>query len=195
MSQVATASMRDGNRRWLALGLLLIALLVLIGLVAVPLIEFGRANASRARQAGETLARLEATAARRPALDVELAQLRQAAPIAGLFLPAGSEGQGSAALQDLMKQTSGAAGATLVTMQALPSATEPGYRRVALKVLLTSDTPALQKLLHALESARPVALVQNLYVRARSGQAAGPSADRLLEINLEIVGFQRMGAG
>jgi len=183
-----------GGRRWLALMLLAVAVLALAGLVVLPLLDLGRDSALRARRAGETLARLEATAARRAGLEKELEQLRKAAPIAGLFLAAGSEGQGSAALQDLVKQAVGGAGATLVTMQTLPSVADTGFRRVALKVLLTADTPALQALLYTLESARPVVVVQNLYVRARSGQARGPSADRLLEVNLEIVGFQRAGA-
>ena len=42
-------------------------------------------------------------------------------------------------------------------------------------------------------------VVQNLYVRARSGQVGGqvgtPGPDRLLEVNLELVGVQRGGAG
>jgi cell division protein FtsB len=187
----APVSRSQGLRRWLALGLLLAAVLALFGLVILPAVALIGDTGRRAQRAAETAARLELVAARRPALEAELAQLRKTAPIAGLLLPAGSEGQGSAALQDMVKQAAGGAGATLVTMQTQPAATEPGYRRVALKVLLTADTPALQKLLHALESARPVAVLGNVYVRARSGQAGGPGVDRLLEVNLEVVGFQR----
>jgi general secretion pathway protein M len=185
----------SGSRRWLALALLGLAVLALLLLVTLPLFDLLRDTGRRARAAAETAARLEYVATRRPALEAELAELRKAAPIAGLFLAAGSEGQGSATLQDLVKQAASAAGATLITMQTLPSASETGYRRIPLKVLLTADTPALQKLLHALESARPVAVLDSVYVRARSGQAGGPAIDRLLEINLEVVGFQRMAAG
>lgn len=188
-------SAAPGSRRVLALGLLLVAVLALVVLVVLPVIALMRDTAARAQAASDQLARLELAAARRPALEAELAELRQTAPMTGLFLPPGSEGQGSAALQDLVKLAVGQAGATLITMQTLPSATETGYRRVALKVLLTGDTPALQKVLHALESARPASVLENVYVRARSGQAAGASIDRQLEINLEVVGFQRLAAG
>lgn len=184
-----------GSRRMLALGLLLLVLLAATALVALPVIALIQDTAARSRSARELLVRLELAAARRPALEAELAELRKSTPMTGLLLPPGSEGQGSAALQDLVKQAIGKAGATLITMQTLPSASEAGYRRVALKVLLTGDTPALQKVLHALESVRPVSVLENVYVRARSGQAGGPSVDRLLEINLEVVGFQRLVAG
>ena len=184
-----------GSRRWMALGLLLVALLAAVVLIVLPVAGLVQDTAARAEAARDQLARLELVAARRQALESELAELRKTAPMTGLFLPPGSEGQGSAALQDLVKQAVSNAGATLITMQTLPSATETGYRRVALKVLLTGDTPALQKVLHALESARPASVLENVYVRARNGQAGGPSIDRLLEINLEVVGFQRLAAG
>jgi general secretion pathway protein M len=191
MTDLAAAAMAP--RRGLALILLLIALLAGWLLLAWPLIALRQDATAQIARLRETVARLEATAARHPGLQAELVRLQQAGPIAGLFLPASSEGQAAAALQDLVKQAAGRAGGTLVTMQPLPSVAENGFRRVGLKLLLTAELPALQKFLHALEAGRPVAVLEDLYIRARSGQASGPAADRVLEINLSVIGFQRTG--
>jgi general secretion pathway protein M len=177
--------------RLLAVALLL-ALAAGAWVLAVrPLLQWRAEARARLDEAAATLVRHRAVAARADEIAAETAALRDLAEREALFLPGASEGQAAAALQDAIKAAMASAGARADSVQALDAIAEGALTTVAMRVRLSADTQALQRLLHALEAGRPILLVDGLYVRARTVRA--DAAERNLDVRLDVVGFAQTG--
>ncbi|MEQ9640281.1 MAG: type II secretion system protein GspM [Alphaproteobacteria bacterium] len=159
---------------------LLLALLVLLVDAALEPLRLSQAQGARElAQARATLARYRAVA------DDETAP----AATTDALLVGASTSQAAAALQAQIKEAAIAAGARLDSVEAL-TATEDG--RLVLRARLTADTRSLQAMLHRLEAARPVLLIDELYVRARTGRAEG--AGLHLDVRFDVIGFPEPAA-
>lgn len=167
----------------LLLGLIGLAYLALVAPIAERL---GRYDA-QAQLARETLARYERLASHRAGLARWLERAAAERPFAGLLLAGASEAQAAAVLQERLKRVVAAAGARLISFETLPPGAARDGRRVGLRVLMTADTAALQKVLYGLESGLPAVLIDNLYVRARSAKAV--AAGRHLDVRFEFAGY------
>ena len=86
-----------------------------------------------------------------------------------------------------------ASGAVVTSVQALPAESGEGLQRIPVRVKLSADTAGLFALLHALESERPVLLIDNVTIGARTSQAVG--AGRNLDVQFDVVGFRPLAAG
>lgn len=178
-------------RRLLAIALLLgVAAVVWFGAVE-PLRAWRAAAEARLAETEAALARHRAIAARADEIAAEAAALREIATREALFLPGATEGQAAAALQEAIKAAANAAGARPDSVQALETTEDAGLLRVAMRVRLSADVASLQKLLYALEADRPIVLLENLYVRARSLRADGD--ERNLDVRFDVVGFAQAG--
>ncbi|MGQ0676965.1 MAG: type II secretion system protein GspM [Rhodospirillales bacterium] len=121
-----------------------------------------------------------------------------------LLLAGNTDAAATAALHDRVRELVAATRATLISIQALPSA-EAGAqsgqsaspptapRRIGLRVQFAADLPGFQRVIHALEGGRPAVVVTNLYLRARTSRAAGDANP--LDVQMDLVGFRRSGAG
>ena len=178
-------------RRLLALALLL-ALLAAGWAAAQPLLAWRRAAETRLDAAAATLARNRGVVAQADEIAREAAALRDVASRESLFLPGATEGQAAAALQDVVKAAVIAADARADSIQALEATSDGALTRIVMRVRLTADTKSLQSLLHALEAGRPVALLEEVYVRARAFRADGQ--ERNLDVRFDVVGFAQTGA-
>ena len=197
----------------MAAGLLLAVLALLVAMVLLPWFQRIDQARQQVREASLQLARLEARAAVAPMADATATHA--GAMAAALLLPAPSEAQAAALLQDWLKLAVGASGATLASIQALPVTPLKGVVRVGARLHLTADLAALQSLLHGLEAGGPLLLVDNLSIGARraaagSGAAtslsaadpaaprraaggSGAASDRPLDVRLDVAGFAAVG--
>ena len=178
----------------------LLALALLLGLAAgawfavlQPLLDWRARAEERLAEAAATLARHRAVAGQAEAIAREAAALRDVAERESLFLPGASEGQAAAALQDVIKAAVAAADARADSIQALEASPQGALTRIGMRVRLSVDTASLQRLLHALESGRPVVLLEGVYVRARSFRE--DAQERNLDLRFDAVGFARTGRG
>jgi hypothetical protein len=162
--------------------LLLVLLALAVDAALQPLRQFDDTTALRLAQARQTMARYRAVLAE--------ADAPAAAPT-GVLLEGASASQAAAALQGQIKQAASAAGARLDSVEALNDGGDAG--RLVLRARLTADTASLQAMLHRLESARPVLLVDQLYVRGRTGQAE--KAGLHLDVRFDVIGFLAPEAG
>ncbi len=103
-------------------------------------------------------------------------------------------------LQQQAKKAVKSIGGSLVSTQILPVADESGFSKVAIRVQMTGDTVVIQKVLYALESARPLLFVDNFRVRSRiirrrARDRKSTTEQVQLTLQLELSGYMRQGEG
>lgn len=171
-----------------ALGLL-IAVLAIFGLgVGAPLTREYRlilADVDRYRVALDAYRRV----ARREAnLHRTIESLKRNPSLEDVLLPPGSDSGATAAIQDRVQSIIGSAGAWLTSVQPLPATPVDGHRRVGLRAAFATDIRALRDILYALEHGRPVMILDNVYVHARTSRAVG--ATYPLEVRIDVFAFK-----
>ncbi len=180
------------------LALLLATAIVVGGLL--PYLDWRAAAAADVEREAALLARYRALAARETAPGGN--ESTSDPQLEALLLPATSEGQAMAALQDRLKAMSAGAGLSLVSVQPMtaevgaptPSGAMPeALRRLTVRLKLGGDTAQLNRFLYEVEAARPWLLVDNLFVNARSGRAVGPGAG--LDVQVDVSALQAKGGG
>lgn len=167
-------SLTERALAWAIPALGIAALWLGLGLPAWRHLEAGRAE----------IVRLTALADR-----YEAARLRPrdatASIAAELLMPTASNAQAQAALQERVKAILADAGGVLIGLQPQATRTEGPWRDVALSVQFTADMVALQRALHAFETARPMIAVASAEMRPRGRPGVGGG----LDIALDLVGF------
>lgn len=171
-------------RRLSALAILIGVLAVLYLVAIAPLVGAWSEAGEGVAAAGRRLAQVAALAGGAVELEAGLAARRAAS--AGLFGGA-SDALAAAQVQDRLKAAAEEAGATLSSVQVLPAADDGPFRRVVLKAELEAPLPALQRLLHSLESARPTLVIDSLSLRPAN-------RDGLLAARFDLIAFARLDA-
>ena len=170
-----------------ALALLLVVSLVIYAVAVAPLIaQAGRESVVLALSQ-ERLARFQTLAAQIGELERAYDRVRARGPVEGLFLKASSPATASARLQEHIKELVKSSNANITSLFALPPVAKEDHRRIGLRVLMTVDPTSLQRILHGIETAEPVLIVEKLYVRARTARSVNVVRD--LDVEIEIVGF------
>jgi hypothetical protein len=122
------------------------------------------------------------------------------APLAALLLaPDLSEAQAASLIQERLKGFAAAAGVELQGVTVLPREDAPALQRLQLRLRGTGDVAGLTRFLHAVESARPVLVVNTLRLQSRGGApaAAGGAASAPttpLDLQLDILAFRERPA-
>ena len=183
-----------GFRRAVALGLLVLVLVAFWRFGVAPAWQAwneGREEVARLRDA---LARFQGLSLARADYERALAEERRAPGLRGALIEAESATLAAAKLQQSVKALVEGAGGSLVSSQPTEAASEGPFTRVGLNVRMLLSTPALQKVLHALETQRPVLVVDEMLVLARGARARTRSrrstrpADQL-DVRMELGGF------
>jgi hypothetical protein len=170
---------------WAVLLLGLAALWLGIGMPIVAHVAAVRAETARLTTLA---ARYETETHGGDAALVRLRALANAAPEASLLVPRVTDAQSQSRLQERVKAIVAEGGAVLTGLQPQPAGNQGPWRTYPLTIQVTGDVPALQRLLHAIESERPRIAVEALQARARV--ASGGAAT--LDITVDLAAF---GAG
>jgi general secretion pathway protein M len=153
----------DGRRgQILALGIGLVALLLLWAALLAPLLGWYQ-------QRADELARQRALAARMQALGREIPALRAAVSAQGpddgsatLLLKGGSDAIAGANLQSALQDLASQSGTSLDSTALAPVQAQGPLRKIALQVSLTANWPALIRFLSAIETGSPRMIVDGL---------------------------------
>lgn len=182
-------------RRLFALTLLAGALALAWFAIAAPAIDaYGAARATEER--------LEATLRHRARLEVELAALKdelttltqRQSSIVG-FLEASNESIAAAELQSKVRSAVQKAKGELRSAQVLFPQDDDTFRRIILRGEAEMTLPALQRVLHELETATPYLFLDNLDIRLCAARGAGAGqAEPVLDFRFDVSGFMRRGA-
>lgn len=173
-----------------ALALAALALAAAIALGALPAWRVYEADREAIAQRRVDIDRYRDIAARGEAMRDTLARLRRPDAAGRLLLPPTSSALAAAALQERVKAIVEDSGGRLTSTQVLPPETEAGFDRVGINVRMSVTTPALQAVLHALESSAPLLTVDEVVVLARQGQRSRTRATQSgLDVRFRISGF------
>ena len=166
----APPGLPTGRRgRLLALGITVAVMLALWLGLAAPLIDLYARRAETLVQRQTLAGHMEQLAAARPALEARAAALGSQAPATSSL--SGSIPVATAALQGLVQDIAGGAGASLTSVESLPGDTTAGYRRVGVKLTLSASWPVLVHFLRALEQSGTPMAVDDLQLRGNPTQA------------------------
>ena len=153
------------QQRQLAIGILGVLVIAILMITALP-VWF--ANASRQadlEQAHERLQRYQQIAARDQELLPQYEALLRKQRSAGNHLRSETSAVAGAELQRLVKTITGRNQAQILSTQLLPVSEEQGFLRVALKVRLRGDLPAILQSLYDIETDDVYMFVDDLALR------------------------------
>ena len=181
-----------GFRRAVAVALLVLALAALWRFGAAPLWRAWQADRESVARLGEQIARLETLARSREDFARALRAAQEAPGLTGALIEADSPTLAAAQLQQTVKALVEAAGGSVVSSQPTDAVPAGPYSRIGLEVRMLVTVEALQRVLHELESRRPVLVVDEMLVLSRTArrprrgvqQHSGP-----LDVRLQIAGF------
>ncbi len=172
--------------RVLALVLLLLALASVWQALGAPLMDWYADRAATIAQREALVQRMAQVAAGLPALQAASASPAAAPQPQGL-LPGGSDAVAGAALQEAVQGMAAQAGAMLGSTEALPAEPAGTFRRISVRVALSTPWPALVRLLRAMAEATPGMLVDDLQLH--SARRLGPG-ESPMEATLTVFSFR-----
>jgi general secretion pathway protein M len=161
----AIGKMDASQQRRLAIGLLVVAVLLLLSVTILPVATANRTLNSELDALHERLQRLEAIASQDEELRARYAQLRRNQATRGYFLQGDSEAVASADLQRILKDITSAHATQLMSTQILPAVSEDSLTRVSLRVRIRGPMEGLVESLYELESNSVLLFLDNITIR------------------------------
>lgn len=182
---MATWLKSPADHRRAALALLGLAVLLGVALIAVPAWLLHRSYDSQLQRMARQQSSYNALNLKRPALMKSVDYLK-GRDTRKMFLKGTTPALASAELQDIAKSTIEAASGRVLSLQALASREDNGYRQVSAMVQMSVNIQTLRRVLYALETREPYLFVDNLTVRAQVPSGFRPSAGFEPEMFVQI---------
>lgn len=182
-------------QRWMAVALFLLVLAAVVFAVLMPLISTGLAYHDEKIDLLFRLQRQQTIAGRETLVAEQLEAIKQQFLEQGYFSTSNTEALASAELQNIVKTAVADAGGQLTSTQGLPGKMNNGFFRVAVKVRMTGSMETLVGVLHTIETAVPVLIVDQLDInpvrgtRNRKTNKVEPSDQ--LNVSFQVVSFLR----
>lgn len=183
------------NQRWLALGLLGLVLLLLVFAVIVPLVSMGLDYHEQKQELSFRLQRAKQIVARKDSVIANIASIKKQYQSQNYFSSRNTEALASADLQKFIKSAVSQAGGELTSTQVMPKITESGFDRVTVKVRMTADAEGLRSVLHEIETAEQIMIIDQIDIRPvrgrRNRKTRQLEPSNKLNINFQVAGFMR----
>jgi general secretion pathway protein M len=187
-----------GNKqmqRWLAVGLLVAAILVVGLAVIVPVLNKGLELHEAKNNLVFRLQQYERILAKRDAVIESMNAIKDQYQKGGLLNRQSTGALASAEVQEFIKKTIVEAGGQLSSTQALPLNTKNEFDRITVSVRMTGNSEVLRAVLHKIETSTPLIIIDQIEirpmrgVRSRTTRQIEPSNE--LNINFQAVSFMR----
>ena len=188
MTPAFAERMSPARQRLLALGILLVALAALVGALVVPVLLLHRHYDRAIEDLGDKLTRYRRVAAQAPELRTALDAVR-ARDGRKFYLRNTATNLAAAELQELVKAAIENNGGRITTSQNTTARDDGRFKQVGVNVQFFATTPALQKILAAIETQQPYLVVDNIAVRplnAFRGFKPGPGQEPELNLQLDV---------
>ena len=179
--------------RIIAVALLVAAVALPYRLIVAPLQEDYQQLTDEVEARRDMLARYQRLADSREALRQQLQALREDPASQAGYLTGDSETLVAAELQNVVRSIVERGGGRLESTQILPAASEGAFRRVTLRVRMTTNTEGLSRILYDLESMLPYLFLDSLDIVSseRRGRGTGQPKDSSLSVSYDVFGFMR----
>lgn len=182
-------------QRWLAVGLLVGAILIVSLVVMVPVVNKGLALHETKNNLVFKLQQYERILAGKEAVIVSMNAIKEQYQQRGLLNSQGTGALASAEVQEFIKKAIVEAGGQLSSTQPLPVSTKNEFSRITVSVRMTGTSEVLRAVLYKIETSTPLIIVNQIEirpmrgVRSRTTRQIEPSNE--LNINFQAVSFMR----
>lgn len=188
-------TLSEQQRKWLALGILALAVLVLVSLTVAPVWSTNRHYQDTITQLQERLERTRRIVAVGNQLQSQLDRLKRSQAAVAHTLESRTPALAGAELQRILNRIVAANDADVLSTQILPSREEQEFVRIALKVRMRGSLQGLVEAFYALETGEPFLFLDNVSIRSLYRRARGPSAAiSTLETDFELIGYIPRGS-
>jgi len=191
MTPAFLARLTPPQSRALALGLFVVAVAVVLALLLAPVLLLHKHYDDAIETWTPRVATYRRVAAQAPALRTALDVMRTK-DARRFFLRNTATNLAGAELQELVKSSIEQNGGRITTSQSPAPRDDAGFRQIVANVQFFATTPALQRVLAALESQQPYTVVDNLTVRplnAFRGFKPAAGAEPEVNVQLDVVAF------
>ena len=181
-------NLSPSRQRALAVSLLVLAIVAVLAIVLGPVAALHRHYDAAIADISDRLRRYERVAAQAPELRVALTAMQQR-DARRFFLRNTATNLAGAELQELVKSAIEGNGGRITTSQNTTPREDGRFREIGVNVQFFATTPALQKVLLAIESHEPYMIVENLTVRplnAFRGFKPAPGQEPELNVQLDV---------
>jgi general secretion pathway protein M len=182
-------------QRWLAVGLLIAAILVIGLAIIVPVINKGLELHEAKNNLVFRLQQYERILAKKDAVIESMNDIKGQHQQRGLLNRQSTGALASAEVQEFIKKTIVEAGGQLSSTQALPLSTKEEFSRITVSVRMTGTSEVLRSVLYKLETSMPLIIIDQIEIRPMRGvrskitRQIEPSNE--LNINFQAVSFMR----
>jgi len=182
-------------QRWLAVTLLVAAILIVSLAVIVPLANKGLELLDAKNNLVFRIQQYERILARKDAVIASMIAIKEQYQKRGLLNRQSTGALASAEVQEFIKKVITEAGGQLSSTQALPLSTKNEFSRITVSVRMTGNSEVLRAVLYKLETSTPLLIINQIEirpmrgVRSRATRQIEPSNE--LNINFQAVSFMR----
>lgn len=182
-------------QRWLAVALLVAAILLVSLAVIVPLANKGLELLDAKNNLVFRIQQYERILARKDAVIASMIAIKEQYQKRGLLNRQSTGALASAEVQEFIKKVITEAGGQLSSTQALPLSTKNEFSRITVSVRMTGNSEVLRAVLYKLETSTPLLIINQIEirpmrgVRSRTTRQIEPSNE--LNINFQAVSFMR----
>ncbi|HJU22509.1 MAG TPA: type II secretion system protein GspM [Casimicrobiaceae bacterium] len=180
------SKLSPSRQRALAVLLFVVTIAAVLAIVLVPVILLHRHYDTAIADLSDRLRRYQRVAAQAPELRVALVSMQQRDG-RRFFLRNTASNLAGAELQELVKAAIEGNGGRITTSQNTTPREDGRFREIGVNVQFFATTPALQKILLAIESHEPYLIVDNLTVRPLNAfRGFKPVAGQEPELNVQL---------
>jgi general secretion pathway protein M len=182
-------------QRWLAVGLLVAAILIVSLVVIMPVVNEGLEQYEAEKNLVFRLQQYERILAKKDAVIASMSAIKEQYQERGLLNRQVTGALASAEVQEFIKKVVVEAGGQLSSTQALPASTKNEFSRITVSVRMTGNSEVLRTVLYRIETSTPLIIINQIDIRpmrgirSRTTRQIEPSNE--LNINFQAVSFMR----
>jgi general secretion pathway protein M len=186
------------NERLLAVGLLLAVISFISFVIIVPLVNQGLALHDEKNALSFRVEQYQRILSRKQNIVDEMEMLKSDIADQNYLSTQNTTALASAELQEMIKQAILESGGQLSSTQGLPVVTKNNFQRIPINVRMTGNSEVLRAVLHKIETATPLVVVEQIDIRPMRGvrnkttHQIDPSNE--LSVNFQAISFMKKSA-
>lgn len=191
MISLAPAKLTPVQSRALAIGLLVAAVALALGVLLLPVVMLHKHYSDAIETLTDRLERYRRVAAQAPEYRAALEAMREKNG-RSFFLRNTAPNLAGAELQELVRAAIEANGGRITTSQNQAPKDDGRFKQITVNVQFFASTPNLQKILHAIETQQPYLVVENITMRplnAFRGFKPGPGQEPEINVQVDVAAF------
>jgi general secretion pathway protein M len=182
-------------QRWMAVGLLVTVILMVIFLVIVPVVNKSLEFRDQKNNLVFRLEQYERILAKKGGVIENMNALKEQYQARGLLNSQATGALASAEVQEFIKKAIVEAGGQLSSTQALPVSTKNEFSRITVSVRMTGNSEVLRTVLYKIETSIPLIIINQIDIRpmrgVRSKITRQIEQSNELNVNFQAVSFMR----